>query len=215
MRNLCTVDGCTKVVTGNGLCQNHYMRMRRNGTLEPKRGRPKPPCSMCGAPSAYVGLCLRHYHEARRRERGPLLHPGRECRWCLAEIPATRNARAIYCSHECKVNSINQRHREHPGYTERNRHYHFVKYWATFGVTLDDYNRLLAEQNGRCAICETDDPGGRGAFHVDHDHETGQIRGLLCNECNIGLGKFGDDPARLRAAADYLERATTKEGADT
>ncbi len=67
---------------------------------------------------------------------------------------------------------------------------------------------MLATQGGRCAICETDEPRGRhSTFNVDHNHETGVVRGLLCCDCNLSIGKLGDDPARLRAAADYLERA--------
>lgn len=81
-----------------------------------------------------------------------------------------------------------------------------------YGITREDYNRMLAEQVGKCAICGGDPEGGRAsrlpvaAFHVDHDHETGKVRGLLCAHCNTGLGKFKDDPARMRAAAGYLER---------
>lgn len=55
----------------------------------------------------------------------------------------------------------------------------------------------------QCELC-----GAREYLHVDHDHITGRIRGTLCVRCNTGLGKFGDNPARLRAAAAYLERGT-------
>jgi hypothetical protein len=60
----------------------------------------------------------------------------------------------------------------------------------TYGITLDDYEKMLAKQEGRCAICRTDRPGGSGKFHVDHDHKTGTVRGLLCMRCNHTLGAF-------------------------
>lgn len=76
-----------------------------------------------------------------------------------------------------------------------------------FGITPEDYDRRLIEQHGRCAICRTTDPGGlKEYFAVDHNHDTGEVRGLLCSDCNVGLGQLGDDPARLRAAANYLEQ---------
>lgn len=77
-----------------------------------------------------------------------------------------------------------------------------------YGVTADEFRALLDAQSGRCAICETDDPGGKGNWHVDHCHATGAIRGLLCHHCNLLLGNARDEPTRLRAAADYLERIT-------
>lgn len=69
------------------------------------------------------------------------------------------------------------------------------------------FARIWAEQNGQCAICSRHMiPRGRSGLSVvaDHDHETDQVRGLLCNDCNTGLGKFGDDPDRLIEAAHYL-----------
>lgn len=72
----------------------------------------------------------------------------------------------------------------------------------------------MGEQVGCCAICLTD-LGPSLRAHADHDHVTGQPRGLLCAPCNHGLGRFADNPDRLRAAADYLERyalATTTTG---
>jgi len=73
-----------------------------------------------------------------------------------------------------------------------------------FGLTLEEYEELLRSQEGVCALCSTDKPKGRGAFHVDHDHLTGLIRGLLCHACNSGLGSLGDDPVRVARAVKYL-----------
>lgn len=73
-----------------------------------------------------------------------------------------------------------------------------------FGITLAEYETLRAAQSDRCAICNTDEPKGKGDWHVDHDHATGAVRGLLCYNCNVGLGHFQDDPLRLELAAAYL-----------
>lgn len=76
-----------------------------------------------------------------------------------------------------------------------------------YGLTPEQYAEMLEEQGGVCAICGTDEwPGKGNRPHVDHDHSTGRVRGILCSHCNHGLGKFRDDPERLRAAAEYLER---------
>ena len=85
-----------------------------------------------------------------------------------------------------------------------------AKLKRNFGLTLEQYEAMVRAQDGRCAICGTGEPGGRGArtgsFAVDHDHGTGRIRGLLCNGCNTGLGLFKDSPSVLRSAIDYLRR---------
>lgn len=73
-----------------------------------------------------------------------------------------------------------------------------------YGITEVDYQTLLAKQNGGCAICGSS--GERRRLDVDHCHITDKIRGLLCNNCNRGLGHLKDDPALLRLAATYLER---------
>jgi hypothetical protein len=74
---------------------------------------------------------------------------------------------------------------------------------AKFGLTLDEYHEMLEAQGGVCKVCGGVNIDRRLA--VDHCHATGRVRGLLCGLCNIGLGYFKDDPARLRGALAYLE----------
>lgn len=73
-----------------------------------------------------------------------------------------------------------------------------------FGITVEEYNRLLVSQGCRCAICR--ELPCKKRLAVDHDHETGKIRGLLCFECNIGLGKFRDSALMVEAALRYLTK---------
>lgn len=77
---------------------------------------------------------------------------------------------------------------------------------AKFGITLADFRELLALQDDLCAICRTA-PERPDLWHVDHDHTTGHIRGILCGSCNRGLGYFRDDITRLNQATEYLDHA--------
>jgi hypothetical protein len=97
-------------------------------------------------------------------------------------------------------------------YTEKGlaqRKYHLkVKY----GLTLEEFDLLWIIARGNCSICEqplimpTKSKGQPlNAVAIDHDHSTGNVRGLLCNACNKGLGLFKDDPVRLNKAKEYLE----------
>lgn len=71
---------------------------------------------------------------------------------------------------------------------------------ALYGVTSQARDEQLAAQGGACAICKAPDR----RFSIDHDHETGAFRGILCINCNAGLGQFGDNPVALEAALVYL-----------
>jgi hypothetical protein len=88
---------------------------------------------------------------------------------------------------------------------------HQAKMLRLYGI---DYTAVLAEQGGVCAICkkpETNRSNGPNPkrLSVDHCHETGKARGLLCNNCNRAIGLLGDAPDLLRAAAEYLERVVS------
>lgn len=75
-----------------------------------------------------------------------------------------------------------------------------------YGLTLEQYMALHAAQGGKCKICRSEETSRRRSrLCVDHCHKTGRVRGLLCSVCNRAIGYLKDDPARLRAAAAYLE----------
>ncbi|WP_353231257.1 MULTISPECIES: endonuclease VII domain-containing protein [Novosphingobium] len=76
---------------------------------------------------------------------------------------------------------------------------HLLKY----GMTFEQRALLRKQQDARCAICADPLQGGRRE-HLDHCHATGRVRGLLCSECNTGIGKLKEDPAILRRAVEYL-----------
>ena len=86
-------------------------------------------------------------------------------------------------------------------YRERERRHNLNRY----GITPEEYDELLNEQDRRCAICAGPPTGKHKRFHVDHDHDTGEVRALLCHSCNTGLGAFREDALLLRHAADYLD----------
>lgn len=79
---------------------------------------------------------------------------------------------------------------------------------AKHGLTEVEYQQMLERQGGVCAICKGPPVGRWKMFCVDHDHKTGENRGLLCSKCNQGLDLFHDVATLLRAAAAYLDQFT-------
>jgi len=76
-----------------------------------------------------------------------------------------------------------------------------------YGISLLEYNKMYSEQSGLCAICGSSEVKRKNStnFLVDHCHETGRVRGLLCYKCNVGLGAFEDNKQFLLSAISYLE----------
>lgn len=105
-----------------------------------------------------------------------------------------------------KVKEYGRRHREK--YREQRRD---ENYKRKYGISTEEYSILLAQQKEVCSICgqkESFCSGKRetpNLLSVDHCHETGKVRGLLCYSCNTGLGKFKDNPTLLQAAILYLK----------
>ena len=75
-----------------------------------------------------------------------------------------------------------------------------------YGISPEEYEELLDEQLNCCACCGSSDPKRKAGFVIDHDHETGIIRGLLCHSCNIGIGLLGDSLSGLQTAVNYLRK---------
>jgi Recombination endonuclease VII len=125
-----------------------------------------------------------------------------------AEDPQHREhklaANRVYrAEHRERLNTLwRDKWRANAAYRERHA---LTRIERLYGLSPEQYRRLLKAQKGVCAICKR--PPQYRALCVDHCRVTKRVRGLLCNNCNTGLGLFGDDPVRLRAAAAYLERA--------
>lgn len=79
---------------------------------------------------------------------------------------------------------------------------------SMYGITIEEYEVMHAEQHGVCKVCGRPNISGR-KLDIDHDHATGKIRGLLCIACNTAIGQAQDNPSRLRALAIYLETHAT------
>lgn|SRR5215472_10817024 len=86
--------------------------------------------------------------------------------------------------------------------------YHLRRHmWLQYGITLEQYEAMEVAQDHKCAICMHNDPARKnGRWDIDHDHDTGRVRGLLCHHCNILIGAASDNPTILYLAAEYLEK---------
>lgn len=119
---------------------------------------------------------------------------GRGCNVCHAE----------YMNEYYKKNHVKLRDQSNK---RRKANPEIEKHWklrTQFGISLDQYNEMLVFQKHSCALCLTHQDDLNLKLAVDHDHATGQIRGLLCGSCNTGLGLFKDSIFRLDAAIKYL-----------
>jgi hypothetical protein len=193
---------CGSAVLAKGLCAIHYDRKRRTGSVLTTRittvGRQ---CDADGCERQPIagGLCRKHYQAehraARRAERQEA--DARECENCGGSMRG-KQADARFCSRKCKGQA-----RISDGRAALSSAEHY--YRSQYGMSRTE---IVSKFGNSCNICGTQDgeAGGRhGVLHVDHCHTTGQVRGMLCDRCNTGIGKFRDDPILLRQAAVYIE----------
>jgi hypothetical protein len=182
-----------------------------------KYGR-KSSCKVCDA----ARHAAQHVPKPRTPRRAPLdPNSSKTCRKCgatktLTEFSlskkATETTNAVYRSHckECQATAARQWFTDNPERANENR-----RRWNlqnTYGLSVARYNALLHKQGGVCAVCGKDEPNAHGRtgkqvrLSVDHCHETGVVRGLLCQKCNRAIGLLNDDPVLMRKAISYLLR---------
>lgn len=132
-------------------------------------------------------------------------------------VPQGRGVQPRYCQEHRRHRDFDDVRRRAREYYGRNSHKIGERSkLRRYDLTISELEAMRAEQGGLCAACAkvlAHIRNGASRFdseNIDHDHATGQIRGLLCGACNIVLGMVGDDPARLRALANYLESSWEK-----
>jgi hypothetical protein len=136
----------------------------------------------------------------------------RECITCGSSFSPYHEA-SVTCSKVCRraVDAEEKNRRRRVGEAidpEARRAINRRNNYRRYGLTPEQVEFKVEAQEGKCAICGFP-PSGKGIYaklHVDHDHHTGQVRNMLCANCNRVLGMMGEDPARLQAAVDYLLR---------
>jgi hypothetical protein len=181
---VCEVEDCGKrrKTKGARWCEAHYLRWSRYG--DPTADGRRPPkadgiCLHCEGPSERGRMYCSTL--CRSRHRSGVANQERDCVVCGDRLPIKDRPDRLYCGPDCR--SLGNRAR-------------------SYGLDAADYLRLHRDQGGRCAICGTMPE----KLFIDHDHASGYVRGLLCTQCNVGIGMFKEDRERLRAAIEYIGR---------
>lgn len=104
----------------------------------------------------------------------------------------------------CKPCKAERKQRWRLDNPDQHSHNRFLYRLRGYGITEDEYYAMIVAQGGVCAICQGDHRGPGPRLHIDHDHATGIVRGLLCTPCNNGLGAFREDPRIFQRAAEYV-----------
>lgn len=158
----------------------------------------------CGRPRAYRVYCRECNAASARDWRAANRDRHNEYMRMRGASSPERHAELEMAYRAKYPEGVRQRHFEfRPHSVKQRRAYTLYK---DYGLTQEQYDELLQSQGGGCAICGSTTSGDqrRPALHVDHHHETGVVRGILCMKCNVAIGSMGDDPALLDRAAKYL-----------
>jgi hypothetical protein len=127
-------------------------------------------------------------------------YDGSPCKRCGGTSRWLSNRNCVVCSKEWRAQ---QKYNSTPQRKAYNQSWKLKK---RYGLTIEDYNTMLASQAGCCAICKRELSNTK--ICVDHNHTIGTIRGLLCSRCNTGIGQFLDDVNIMQAAINYLKHET-------
>ena len=214
-----------KYVAARGLCSTCYSKLNRKenaavceGCKEFKPIHAKGLCDKC------YGRFQRHGDTSReRKKKGDTLctycnekpmHAKGYCKGCYQRYRATGSPEYRRVPDICSAKGCKNRSVAH-GLCEEHKHHQWTKRKAAdshlvrnFNITIEDYEQMLKDQNNVCAICgqaETKVYSGKViSLAVDHCHDTGAVRGLLCSKCNTALGGFNDSQEILEKAINYL-----------
>ena len=185
-----------RLASGYAACSNE-------GCTRPARSQTKPGlCHPCQARASYH----RKNPDAATK---PLGHHGK---WkgvgCIRDGCTAPVISLGLCQHHYNTSRWCAGHRG-DSYTPEKRRAARIK--SRYGITAETYDRMVAERGNRCDVCgeppssENTRAHWRGKLCIDHCHDTGVVRGLLCNDCNLAVG-YGKTPDKLRSAAEYLQR---------
>lgn len=212
----CSVYGCLRsVYRRQPYCSVHYKRVRKNGGPGSPRivYRWGDVCTALDCSRAHdnMGYCTDHLrqHKECLKEVEPVLLCSK-CRTNPRDAPHSKGLDGLHAwCRSCQAANT-KRHNQTLDPTvrkERDR----VQALRKRNMTIEQYDRMFADQNGLCAICENPETrknfhtGDIVALHVDHNHVTNVVRSLLCGRCNTGIGMLKDDPEIAMRAALYLK----------
>lgn len=166
---------------------------------------------------AFCKICSLELHRENNRAFKLMQTTGtmKTCRTCEDMKPLTDFYFKIPDCKQCSGVKMKAYRKKHAGkinqhqkdmYRANKKERRELKLKEAYGITQIEYNEIFILQDGRCAICEKHQSDCKYAMGVDHDHKTGEIRGLLCSACNRGIGMLSDDIEKLKRAIAYLER---------
>jgi hypothetical protein len=155
-------------------------------------------CSQCGEEKPLSEFSPSSYYKGRTTYRST-------CKTCSAVRKRLWMQNNPSKARAMKKRAYQKRMVTDPGYNRR------WKLHNRYGLSLEAYNDMLTQQEGVCAACGLPETercrgGGVSPLSVDHDHETGQVRGLLCHACNVSLGRLKEDVQRFAALDRYIRR---------
>ena len=222
MPQKCHVINCNYPAIAKDLCNTHYKRVWRHGSADV--GRPNDWGNREKHPMYRTWCGLRRYHYLDMDQSW------KEDFWAFVKDVPEKNGTSKACRPDkskpwskknfyWKENRSNAEDRkQYMREWQRksraaNRNYYLdIDIRKKYGVTLQWYEETFSRQNGVCAICKQPESsvikGKVIAMPIDHDHNTGKVRGLLCTKCNRGIGLFRDDINLLKSAIEYLQKAS-------
>ena len=178
---VCKFSECSKQSSAKGYCDKHYRRFKKYGDASIVYTYTKSKCldEECERDAIVKGYCDKHYRRVKK----------------------SGTSKIIKLKPQCSVTGCTNKHLA--------KSLCYTHYWMNAQKAKIDKRASLLIQNhdGKCDICRSNTSGyKKKSFNIDHDHKTGEVRGLLCHKCNLGLGNFNDNIELLNKAIAYLKK---------